>query len=348
MSDMKKIPIVIDCDPGTDDAVAIMLAHASDKLDIKAITPVAGNVAYKYTSKNACDLAGLLGIDCRISKGADRALMKPFTGDATYVHGENGLGKVVLENKSGKTLEDKYAWDVIYEEAVKAKGELVICAVGPLTNIAITIMKHPDLKDYVKRLLIMGGSFTQGNITPYAEYNIWFDPHACELVLHSGIPITLCGLDCTNGAALTFEELCDCVKGESSVKEFWDAYLDFYRTLKTGAKKRDLGGKSIREEVTTGGLINPVHENSHLNIGRNSGDKHIIHDAITIAYLLDDTLFEVRPEHVVCETRGVNAGQTIVDFRHHLGKEPNCDVAMAADPKKFMALLREMMEFYRK
>ncbi len=344
---MKKIPIVIDCDPGTDDAVALMLANSSDLLDLRAICPVAGNVAYRNTSRNACTIAGYLGMDCRISKGADRAMLKAFEGDAAYVHGDDGMCGMKLPNSTGRTLEDKYAWDVIYEEAVKCGGELVICAVGPLTNIAITIMKHPDLRDYVKRILIMGGSFTQGNVTPYAEYNIWYDPHACELVLHSGIPITLCGLDCTTGAGLTMDELEECVGGESRVKDFWDQYISFYRNLTSDPARRDAGERSIRQVVTTAGLINPVRPNSTLNIGRNIVGRHVIHDAITLAYLLDSSLFEVRPEYVACETRGLNAGQTVVDFRGHLKQQPNCDVAMAADLERFKAVLKKMMEFYR-
>ena len=344
---MNKIPIIIDCDPGTDDAFAIFLAHASDKLDLRAITPVAGNVAYKFTSKNACDLAGYIGSDCRISRGADSAILKPFTGDAAYAHGQNGMAGIQIPNRTGRTQEDKYAWDVIYEEAVACKGELVIAAVGPLTNIAIAIMKHPDLKDYVKRILIMGGAFMEGNMTPYAEYNIWYDPHACELVLRSGIPITLCGLDCTMGAALTIDEIADIIGGESSIKEFCNGYVNFYSQPELERVENGAIDQSVREVITCAGQLNPVHKNSQLDFARDVRGRITIHDCITVAYLLDNTLFETRPEYVVCETRGVNAGQTVVDFRGHLKQAPNCDVAMRADREKFAAILRQMMDYYR-
>lgn len=310
---MSKIPVIIDCDPGTDDAVAIWLAEASDKLDLVAITPVAGNVPYKYTSVNAALLAGYTGSKCRVSKGADKPLIFRPEQDASDAHGENGLGGLILENRTGVVAEDVYAWDMMYEEAKKHSGELVICAVGPLTNVAIAVLKYPDLKDHVKRIQIMGGAFTAGNMTPYAEYNIWFDPHACEIVLRSGIPITLCGLDCTVPAKLTSAELREICAGEHKMKELMDGICDFVDAIE-----------------------NPLWKGTIT-----------IHDAITVAGLIDETLFETKPYHVVCETRGINAGQTVVDFRNHLNGPINCDVAYAADKEKFKAILKEALEYFR-
>lgn len=310
---MSKIPVIIDCDPGNDDAVAILLAHASDKLDLVAITPVAGNVPYKYTSVNACTLAGYAGSDCRVSKGADKPLIFRPQNDASDVHGENGLGGITIPNRTGVVAEDKYAWDVMYEEALKHSGELVICAVGPLTNVAIALLKYPDLKNHVKRIQVMGGAFGEGNMSPYAEFNIWFDPHACEIVLRGGVPVTLCGLDCTRAATLTTEQMRGISGGDHKIKELIDGITAF-----------------------ADNQTNPLWKG-----------KMTIHDAITVGGLIDPTLFETKPYHVVCETRGVNAGQTVVDFKNHLKGEINCDVAYGADKVKFLAMLKDMIDFYR-
>ena len=310
---MSKIPVIIDCDPGIDDSIAIFLAHANPDMELIGLTPVAGNVPYVHTSNNAKNLAGLVGSDCVVTQGAQKPLMYTPSGDAASVHGANGVRGAVIENVHGKEITDVMAWDFIYEQAVKHSGELIVCPVGPLTNIATAIQKYPDLKDHVKRLVIMGGAYGPGNVTPYAEFNIWFDPDACQVVFESGIPITLCGLDCTMAAAITAEEIKECFGDDLPFSNLTNAIYDW--VCEAPDVLADEGGWTI-------------------------------HDAITVAGVAYPDLYKTRPAfaYCVCDKDDKHLGQTVCDF----GSEtPNCDVAGPASKEKFVAILKEMAAFYR-
>lgn len=310
---MTKIPIVIDCDPGVDDAFCIMLANSCGKFDIKAITPVAGNVELKYTSKNALDLADFLGIETRVAIGAKQPIIMELK-TASTVHGHNGLANYILpEAKSD--FDNKKAWDAIYEEAIRAKGQLNIVAVGPLTNVAIAILKYRDLKDYIKRITIMGGSTALGNHSQYGEFNIWVDPHAADIVFKSQIPITLVGLNATHQAALNEQEMWEIASTESRVSELVRAIYDYAFKGKTESQRRK-------------GMI--------------------LHDAITIAHLIDENILETTKYYVTCETRGTNTfGRTVVDFNGVCNKEPNVDVAVKANKALFKDMVLKMMNYYQ-
>ncbi|WP_052011798.1 nucleoside hydrolase [Youngiibacter fragilis] len=310
---MHKRPIILDCDPGVDDAYAIMLAHSNEGFDIRAITPVAGNVEFKHTSRNALDLADMLGIDTRVAKGADRPLIIELQ-TAGEIHGGNGMAGYTLP-MAKREFDEMKAWDVIYEEARKFKGELEIVAVGPLTNVAIAILKYGDLKDYVKRIVIMGGSATVGNHSQYGEFNIWVDPHAAEIVFHSGIPVTMFGLNATRQSALTSEEMYAMSDMETSVQDLLKGINHYVFGLRGG---KDWGGT-----IT-------------------------LHDAITVGYLIDESLAETRKAYVTCEMTGRNTyGQTVTDFKGLCGKEPNVDVAMVTHVEVFRNMLKGMLEFYK-
>jgi len=308
---MKKIPMIIDCDPGIDDSIAIFLAHAHPEIELLGLTPVAGNVPYEHTSNNAKNLAGLVGSDCVVTQGAQKPLVFVPPHNASGVHGDNGVRGAEIKNVHGKEISDVMAWDYIYEQAVKYSGELIICPVGPLTNIAIALQKYPDLKDHVKRLFIMGGAYGRGNVTPYAEFNIWFDPDACQIVFESGIPITLCGLDCTMAAAISPAEIREC----------------------------------FGNDMPFDNLVTAVHDwiASNDNPRRKSWT---IHDAITVAGVVDDTLFKTNPAYAycVCDAEDKHIGQTVCDFG---SDTPNCDVAGPADRETFKKILKEMAAFYR-
>jgi len=167
---MIKNPVLIDTDPGIDDTFAIMLAKASVELDIKALTVTAGNVGLNNTLNNALGLCDLLNIDAPVYEGAEKPLIVELR-DATEFHGESGLGGYTFKNTKKKP-EKEYAWDAIYNIVKESKGNLTIIALGPLTNIAIALMKYPDLPKYVKRVVIMGGNFGDyGNCMPYSEFN---------------------------------------------------------------------------------------------------------------------------------------------------------------------------------
>jgi len=203
---MKKIPLWIDCDPGVDDAAAILAALQLEQLDIKGVSAVSGNVLLDKTYPNARDLIALGGRDdIPVYKGADRPLRRePVT--AAYVHGENGLGGAEISPSSAPQQEKK-AWDALYDAAVEAEGELILVAVGPLTNIGLALAKYGDLPRLIKKAVIMGGSATMGNTTPAAEFNIYVDPEAADMLFASGIPVVMCGLDVTLKAMVMPEEI---------------------------------------------------------------------------------------------------------------------------------------------
>lgn len=312
---MKRIPIIIDCDPGTDDAMAIMLANACGRFDIRAITAVAGNVELKHTAANALALATYYGIDTVVAQGADRPMI---IGQkiAPEWHGNNGMGGFEFPPHD-KKLDGRWAWDVIYDEAKKFPGEMVLFAVGPMTNVALAIKKYPKLREYLKRIIIMGGSATVGNHSQYAEFNIWVDPHAMDIVLKSGIPITMVGLNVTQQAYITNEEYRTLARYETSVQPLIQTISEFSIKAHSETPLTELRGKNI------------------------------LHDALAVAELLDDTLMEKVPYYVACETRGKHTfGQTVVDYGGRWGREPNVDVAMKVDRERFLKIMTDAVLYY--
>ncbi|MFA1563151.1 nucleoside hydrolase [Aliivibrio fischeri] len=192
---MNNIPIIIDVDTGTDDAIALICALQMPKLlDIKAITTVMGNVEIEKTSKNTIDLTSLLDHDVKVAIGASKPLKKNH--ERAIIHGNSGLGDVVLPD-SNKTFYLKSSADTIYEEALRCNGELQLLAIGPLTNVALAIQQYPKLTSLIKNITIMGGCLIGGNMTQASEFNIYNDPEAAKIVFNSGIPVTMVGLDVT-------------------------------------------------------------------------------------------------------------------------------------------------------
>lgn len=306
-----RIPIIIDTDPGVDDAIAIFLANSCDKFDIKAVTSVGGNVSGEQTFKNSRSLIHFLKMKTCVSRGADKALIIE-NEDASWVHGETGMGELSLPLPNEEPS-DKYAWDVIYAESVKASGEMVLVPIAPLTNIAIALMKYPDLKKHIKEIRIMGGSSTYGNHSPYAEFNIWGDPHAADLVFKSGIPITMVGLNVTKKALLTKVEVKELRETQCKIKEAMNKLFD---------QMDWLGEKFNYKDV-------------------------VIHDAVTIASLIDENMIKTKKYYVAVETRSEkNMGRTIVDFNGVTGKTPNVDVAVDIDRDRFAQILLSMLKKY--
>ena len=271
---------LIDTDPGVDDALAIMLCAADPSVQITAITAVAGNVGLNHTLENALYLKEVLGLShTLVSKGADRPLVLS-PGRVTTVHGNDGLGGL---SKVPKASPDALpAWERIYETAVQEKGNLEILALGPLTNLALALRKHPDLKNLVKNLVIMGGSAKSGNVTEQAEFNAWVDPDACDEVLHSGIPLLLCGLDGLQPAALEFPEL--------------DALIDTFQNR--GGVTEDLAVPIIR-------FIR------HSRKGWGGHHNVCIYDLATAVCFLHPEAAQVRSAHLSCATEeGPALGKT--------------------------------------
>lgn len=231
---MSKIPVMIDCDPGVDDTLALMLAHQLEELDVKAITTVAGNAPIEYTFKNARNVVDYIGRTTPVFKGADKPLLRTLQ-TAAHIHGEDGMGGVVLP-ESKQPVETEAAWDAIHRIALEEKGELTLIAVGPMTNIAIALSKYEDLKELIKRIVIMGGAAIGGNVTPCAEFNIFEDPEAAEMMFTSGIPVYMCGLDVTMEAYMSRGEIEKLMAlGSKEAKLFHDVEqkaLAFYDVLK--------------------------------------------------------------------------------------------------------------------
>ena len=186
---MNKVPIILDCDTGVDDAIAIMLINKIKKFDLKCITTVAGNVEIEKTTHNTLRVLQLINADIPVYKGAARPMFRNQI-TAAEVHGQDGLGGVNLPlgfNKVG----DLPAWDVIYHEAIRSNGLMEIITIGPLTNLGLAFTKYRDLGKYLKRIVVMGGSATSGNITPAAEFNVYADPEAADIVFNSGVPVVM-------------------------------------------------------------------------------------------------------------------------------------------------------------
>ncbi|MBQ6149214.1 MAG: nucleoside hydrolase [Oscillospiraceae bacterium] len=200
---MKKIPILIDTDPGVDDFFCISIGCAFKELfDLRAITTIGGNNSTDVTTQNALDILKLLDReDVPVARGAGRFLTRTFGDPVAKFHGLNGLGNVEIAH-SDRDIDRHKAWDKIYEEARIWNGELVVVTVGPETNLAMAFIKYPMLSRLLKKIVVMGGTLTTGNVSEYAEANIWNDAEAAKIVFESGVPIDMVGLNVTRKAPL--------------------------------------------------------------------------------------------------------------------------------------------------
>lgn len=307
---MKK-PVIIDCDPGHDDAIALLLAFASDKLDVKAVTTVAGNQTLEKTFNNALKVLSFAGVDVEVSKGADRPLVRDLI-IAPEVHGDSGLDGPALPPARLKPS-SRGAVDTIVDILSKSDDKVTLIPTGPLTNIALVFLTHPELKEKVKRISLMGGACFVGNWTPAAEFNILVDPEAASIVFNSGIPITMCGLDVTHKAQIFKQEI---------------------------EKIRAIGGKVA---VMVAELLD-FYSQFHARFGFEGSP---LHDPVAVACIIDPTIITTRSCHVDIETKGEHTiGATVVDYYDVLKKEKNADVAFDIDRERFMMMLYDAMQKY--
>jgi inosine-uridine nucleoside N-ribohydrolase len=288
------IPIVIDCDPGHDDAIAIMLALGSPEVEIRAVTTVSGNASLHHTTANAIRVLDHVGrSDIPVAAGADRPLIRdPYVpGD---VHGETGLEGIDLPPPSRPPVE-AHAVDVLAEVAASSARPVTLVAIGPLTNIAIFAARHPEAAAALERVVIMGGSIGLGNVTPAAEFNIWGDPEAARRVFTSGLDVTMVGLDVTHKALFTGEQN-ERLRPRGRAAKLAAEMVDFYRR-------------------------------SHPRIGGTP-----IHDAVAVAQVVRPGLLTLEHCHVEVDCGPVSRGRTLVDLRGVAGREPNVHVATDIDP----------------
>ncbi len=302
--------IIIDTDPGQDDAVAILLALASPELEVVGITAVAGNVPLPLTQLNVrkvCELAGRP--DMRVFAGADRPLMRKLV-TAEYVHGKTGLDGPELPDPV-MPLQHQHAVDFIIETVMASpEGEITLCPLGPLTNIAMALIREPQIASRLREIVLMGGGFFEGgNTTPAAEFNIYVDPQAADIVFRSGIPIVMMPLDVTHKALTT------------------RARVDRFRAMNT------------RVGEATAALLDFFERFDEQKYGTDGGP---LHDPCVIAWLLKPELFSGRMCNVVIETTSeLTMGMTVTDWWGVTGRPKNAMVKHGIDSNGFYQLLTE-------
>lgn len=307
---MAKIPVWIDSDCGIDDAAALMVACKLDNIEILGVSAVNGNTSIDNAFNNVRNVLSLLSrADIKVYKGASKPLVTDYMeGD---FHGKNGIGDVELQ-KSNAPIETENVSDAIYEAAKKC-GQMTICTLGPLTNIATTIAKHPDFVDYVKEINMMGGSLIGGNVTSAAEFNVYYDAQAAENVFKSGIHVNMFGLDATTKTGLD-EELITKLSSHNNVAS-------------------DLFGKTIRCLV---------------NSAKKENFKACLHDVCPILYLKYPEIFEGKDCGIYVETQGtITYGKSVADLWTDTKYEDrHCTAFIDMDVDKFMNVVDEMLGSY--
>ncbi len=321
---MIKRPLIIDTDPGIDDAECIMLVNGSGQFDIRGITATHGNVTLENTANNALFLSELFGINCPVYKGARQALIERPERAESY-HGINGMAGFDTTLPEGAQFGEGHAWDFIWEEAVAQNGRLEILALGPLTNLAIAVMKHPELPKLVKNLVVMGGSRGNGNAGIYTECNASLDPHAFEIVLQAGFP------------DLTIVDLTAC-------KSTYLEDADREKVMALGDKNTfgPLAATILSAEKE---FRNSIANSKKTIFPR---DRHAVIDGAAGAVLIDPTLGQYVDKFVTCDVVGeLTKGQTIIDW---LGFAPfkNVHWTLGLDCERFTKLYFDCVKSYDK
>ena len=309
---MDRTKIILDCDPGHDDAVAIMLAGKSPKIDLLGITVVAGNQTLDNTQRNALNVVQCLGLDVPVYPGCGQPMIreKMTAGD---IHGKTGLDGPVFEPLTRK-LEPEHGVNFIIRTLMESNDPITMVTTGPMTNLGMAIRMEPRIVEKIQRIVLMGGAYTNGNVTPAAEFNIIADADAAYVCFTSGRPITMVGLDVTRKALCypSIVERMDKV-GNKASKLFVDLMKHFCKSQK---------------EV----------------FGWEGGP---LHDPITVAYLIDPTVLTTKPMHAEIDIRSTQSyGRTNCDYFGYQKKEPNADVAIDIDVEKFWNMIEEGLRLY--
>jgi purine nucleosidase len=305
--------IIIDTDPGHDDAFALLLAIASpEELDLLGITTVAGNVPVDKTTLNALRLRELAQADTvPIYQGCPRPMMNDLV-TAEYVHGETGLDGPHLPDPA-RGVEPLHAVDYLVERLLAAEDRSVtVCLIGPMTNMGMALVKEPTIAAKVAEFVIMGGSFHEGgNVTPTAEFNVYVDPHAAHVVLTSGVPITIMPLDVTHHAQVTAPRVAA------------------FRSL----------GAPVGDAVTA-----MLEFAGRFDVSKYGFEGYPLHDPTVIAYLIEPDMFEGRAAYVsVVTAAGAAHGQTVADWWEQTGHEVNARVMMSLNADRYFELLTERL-----
>jgi pyrimidine-specific ribonucleoside hydrolase len=302
-------PVILDVDPGHDDAVAVMMACGSPGLDLLAVTTVAGNATLPKTTRNALRILSLIGrTDVPVAAGASRPLERELR-TAENIHGESGMDGPQIPEATSEP-DERGAVGLIADTLMAAPEPVVLVPVGPLTNVAALLRKHPDLKGRISRISLMGGSMGLGNTTPAAEFNIYVDPEAAREVFESGLPITMSGLDVTHQAGAGKAER-DRLRGVGELGGVVAGFLDFF----AATYERIFGF-----------------------------DAPPLHDPVAVAAVLEPDLLRTRFMRVDVECGSdLTRGETVCDFHGVTGKPPNADVGVGLDRGGFFELLYDSL-----
>lgn len=305
--------VIIDTDPGQDDAVAILLALASpEEINLLGLTAVAGNVPLNLTLKNAriiCELAKMKNIS--IFKGCEKPLKRNLV-TAEHVHGKTGLDGIILPEPT-MPIKESHAVDFIIETIREnPRHAITICALGPLTNIAMALEKAPDIAIKIKQIILMGGAYFEvGNITPSAEFNIYVDPEAAKIVFNSGVKLIILPLDVTHKALISEDRVNAFKKIGTPVAKAVSEWTNFFERF---------------DKEKYGSVGAPLH------------------DPCVIAYLLDPSIFSGRYINVEIETESdLTRGMTVADWWRVTDRKPNALFIGNLDPDRFFKLLTERL-----
>lgn len=309
---MDKRKIILDCDPGYDDAVAILLAAGSPKIDLLAITVVAGNQTIEKVTKNALAIAGIAGLkDIPIARGAVRPLLRaPET--AAFIHGESGLDDTTLPDVV-PTIDSRHAAELIIDIVMREPaGTVTLVPTGPLTNIALAARLEPRIVERVKEVVLMGGACHYGNHGPYSEFNIANDPEAAQIVFGEPWKVVMVGLDLTYQARATQE------------------VVDRISEVKTQS------GIFLAE------VLNAFNQRYRQVRGHNDAP---VHDPCAVAYVIDPTVVEAQRVPIAVELTGtLTAGMTVADFRRPAPEDCHTWAALKLDASRFWDLVTDAVQ----
>ena len=299
-----KQPIIIDTDPGIDDAAAISFALNHPEFDLKMISTVNGNVGIEKTTANALKLKRFFNSDIPVHRGASQPLLSDIV-DASDVHGESGMEGYTFPEINESDLDSTHAVEAMRDVLLKSETPITLIPIGPLTNIALLLMTYPEVKAYIKEIVLMGGSASRGNVTPLAEFNIYCDPEAAQIVFNAGLPLTMIGLDVARSSSLTH----DTINELNSIND-------------TGKMLHQLFNHYRGDDFEKG--IN-------------------VYDAYTLLYLLHPEHFDVQEADVQIETDGkLTKGASVVDFKSQF---PNTTVVMSVQANIFKQMFIDALKY---
>lgn len=303
--------ILFDTDPGVDDSMAILLAFNSPEIRVEGFSTVFGNTEVEVTTQNAVRLRELGNhSELPVAMGAGKPLTRPFKGTGWMVHGRNGLGGVDYPEPQGKP-ESRRGAQLIIDTVMASPGEITLVPLGPLTNVALAVSLEPRIAQNVREVVLMGGAATvPGNVSSVAEANIQNDPEAARIVFHAGWPVTMVGLDVTTKSLMTQEYMDHLKSANNPYTDFIYAITQHYMSFYQG--------------FGTPGFY--------------------VHDSSAVAYVIDPTLFTTQKVYVDVECQSAHhSGQTVADWRGQRGEEPNVNVCLDVDNKRFLELYRSRL-----